>query len=198
MIRHVAQVHRWRCCCLLNCLAVLACVLECVTNQILIYKFLHRIFLRHLTYNLNVRLSPSYGTHWRKTKGILNIIKPCRRWFQSEVRNAVIEWIELTFKPRNVLFFPLFAKKKKKKSVNKLVSRKVVGIVSVGCQLVRTVGLLAVRLNLAKLRWKKCKKKCFFYWNTNLYFQPKKIILLAGIMQPLIRMRNVIPRWARN
>jgi len=40
----------------------------------------------------------------------------------------------------------------------KLISRKVVGIVSIGCQLLETAGLLAVRLELAKLRLKNCKK----------------------------------------
>jgi len=46
------------------------------------------------------------------------------------------------------------ALQKMRKLVKKLMSRKVVGIVSIGCQLSKTVGLLAVRLELAKLRLK--------------------------------------------
>jgi len=38
----------------------------------------------------------------------------------------------------------------------------VIGIVSIGSQLLKTVGLLAVRLDLAKLQLKNRKKKEYF------------------------------------
>jgi len=41
-----------------------------------------------------------------------------------------------------------------RKLFKKFISQKVVQIVSLGCQLLRTVGLLAVRVGLAKLRLK--------------------------------------------
>jgi len=42
------------------------------------------------------------------------------------------------------------------------------GIVSIGCQLLKTVGLLAVRPDLAKLRWKNRKSMCIFNYEYNL------------------------------
>jgi len=41
-----------------------------------------------------------------------------------------------------------------RKLVKNLISRKVVQIVSLGCELLKTVGLLAVCVGLAKLRLK--------------------------------------------
>jgi len=42
--------------------------------------------------------------------------------------------------------------------VKKLIFRNVMGIGSLGCKLLKTVGLLAVRLDLTKLRLNNCKK----------------------------------------
>jgi len=45
-----------------------------------------------------------------------------------------------------------------KKLAKKKTFRKVMGIVSIGHRLLKTVGLLAVDLNLSKLRMKNLKK----------------------------------------
>jgi len=44
-----------------------------------------------------------------------------------------------------------------KKLVKNNIPRKVIRIVSIGCQLLKTVGLVAVRLDLTKLRLKNWK-----------------------------------------
>jgi len=65
------------------------------------------------------------------------------------------------------LTFRIFRKKrhflqKMRKLVKKYIFLKVIGIVSKGSNLFKTVGLLAVRLDLTKLRLKNWKEKPYF------------------------------------
>jgi len=52
--------------------------------------------------------------------------------------------------------------KKMRNLVKKYIFLKVIGIVSVGSKLFKTVGLLAVRLDLTKLRLKNWKENRIF------------------------------------
>jgi len=80
-----------------------------------------------------------------------------------------------------------------------------IGIVSTACKLFKTVGLLAVRLHLAKLRsknwkeksyfWLKCESR-FFDQNQKPIFSPQKFSFLAAVTKIFVRSMNAIPRWA--
>jgi len=69
-----------------------------------------------------------------------------------------------------------------RKLVKKKIFLKVIGIVSISSKLLKTVGLLAVRLDLAKLRLKKWKEKAHFGLKSEYHFQDKNFRFLAVVM----------------
>jgi len=73
-------------------------------------------------------------------------------------------------------------------------SLKGIRIVSIGCKLLKTVGLLGVRLDLAKLRLKTEKNISIFVQIIFSIFHPRKTSILAAIEPNKVRLRNVIPR----
>jgi len=70
--------------------------------------------------------------------------------------------------------------------------------VSQGFQLLKTVGLFDVRLNLAKLWLKNRKNKDYFWLKSVFLFFVIRTSVLAGIMEKKVRIRNVIALWDRN
>jgi len=56
-----------------------------------------------------------------------------------------------------------------------------IGIVSLRCQLLKTVGLLSVRLDLAKLQLKNRKRSSIFFRNSESYFYYLKITVLPNL-----------------
>jgi len=69
-----------------------------------------------------------------------------------------------------------------------------IGIVSTASKLFKTVGLLAVRLHLAKLRSKNRKKYVFLTKIECPLLGPKIISVLAGILQMKVRLKNFVHR----
>jgi len=75
----------------------------------------------------------------------------------------------------------------------------VIGIASIGHRLLKTVFLLAVSLDLSKLRMKNVEKKgCFCLKFKYLFVALKKLLFSVVAVTKIVRLQSVIPRWARN